>query len=409
MRIGFHYHVSAWQQPDGSLLVPPYLGRFIDELARYYDGITAFLHRHPTGLPPSAYTYVCQAKNLEIVLLPPSTHPLNRMFLARSFVRPAAPYRGQLDALILRVPTVLARSLWQTLDCPPTGLLVVGDMVEYVNRASVDRFRRLWRLVIARLVEGSLQSVARRSVVVTNGPELATIWRQRVPQVIESATGTLYHSEIRRRDDQFSQPVIRLLFVGRATDALKSPRDAVEAVAHLAAYGERATLDVAGLSADAPLAVQLADLATNRGLVDALTFHGFVRLNPELLVLYDRADALIVPSRWEGIPRVLWEAMGRGCPVVTTPVGGIAMVTRHERECLHVPVGRPDCIAEAVLRLRRDAALRTRLLDAGLEQARRHTIEGTVADLVKAFGEADTRLAPSSDASIKDHIDADSE
>jgi glycosyltransferase involved in cell wall biosynthesis len=46
----------------------------------------------------------------------------------------------------------------------------------------------------------------------------------------------------------------------------------------------------------------------------------------ELSGLLDAHDALVVPSRWECWPRVALDALGRGCPVIATPTGGLAEV-----------------------------------------------------------------------------------
>lgn len=394
MRIGFHYHVDAWQQPDGPLLVPPYLGRFMDELARYYDGITAFLHRHPVGLAPSAHIYACQAANLDLSLLPPKKHPARRLLASQEYMKAVFPFHGQLDALILRVPTPLGWSIWRTLGYPPTGLLVVGDMIESIRRGPLPLHKKLLYLALFYLDLQRLQQVARNAVVVTNGPELAAKWQRRVGDVMEVATGTLYASELRERDDHFQGPSIHLLFVGRNSRE-KRVEDLIEAAALLANDTDSIVVDLAGIERDSPYGRDLAALASARGIGDAICFHGFVQLEPDLLGLYDQADVMVIPSRWEGIPRVLWEAMGRGCLVVTTAVGGIPMVTRHGRECLHVSVGWPDMIAEAVLQLRRGAGLRRQLVAAGIEQARRHTIEYTVAHLVEILGCVDSRLASS--------------
>jgi glycosyltransferase involved in cell wall biosynthesis len=40
-------------------------------------------------------------------------------------------------------------------------------------------------------------------------------------------------------------------------------------------------------------------------------------------------DALLIPSRWEGMPNVLFESLLRNKPVIATNVGGIAEVKQY--------------------------------------------------------------------------------
>jgi len=393
MRVGFHYHVEVVQQADGTLLMPPYLGRFIDALAHHYGHLVAFLHRHPNPSVASDCTYACQADNLDIVLLPPKRDYLNRILRAREYIKSVVPFRHRLDGLILRVPTPLAWFVWRALGCLPTGLLIVGDLIESGKRVPLALHKKLLGLVLSHVDLWLLMHIARKAVVATNGPELAARWRRRVGYVIEAATGTLHESELHYRDNHFQRSPVRLLFVGRNSRE-KGVEDLIKAAAQLIRGGLSVAVEIAGIERDSSYGTDLAALAMAYGICDNVRFHGFVKLEPDLLHLYDDADVMVIPSRWEGVPRVLWEAMGRGCLVVTTQVGGITLVTQHERECLHVRIGRPDKIAEAILRLRQDIDLRRRLVAAGIEQARRHTIERTVAGLVQAFGQADPRLAP---------------
>ncbi|WP_437690935.1 glycosyltransferase family 4 protein [Sorangium sp. So ce176] len=91
-------------------------------------------------------------------------------------------------------------------------------------------------------------------------------------------------------------------------------------------------------------------------------FLGFRKDVPDLLVA---ADFFVLPSRDEGLPLAVLEAMARRLPVVVTPVGGVPEVVRDEEHGLLVPVDAPDALADAIERLARDPALGRRLGEAG--------------------------------------------
>ncbi|MEK6591727.1 MAG: glycosyltransferase, partial [Pseudomonadota bacterium] len=67
------------------------------------------------------------------------------------------------------------------------------------------------------------------------------------------------------------------------------------------------------------------------------------------------------PSRFEGLPRSLMEAMGLGRPVVGTAVDGIAEIVEDGVSGLLVPPRDPGALAAAVLKLAGDPGLRERL------------------------------------------------
>lgn len=65
-------------------------------------------------------------------------------------------------------------------------------------------------------------------------------------------------------------------------------------------------------------------LAVELGVWDYVDFVGQFLTGPEVLRALDEADVLILPSRQEGLPRVVIEAMARGVPCVAHNIGGTA-------------------------------------------------------------------------------------
>jgi glycosyltransferase involved in cell wall biosynthesis len=64
--------------------------------------------------------------------------------------------------------------------------------------------------------------------------------------------------------------------------------------------------------------------------------------------LHDEASVLAIPSRSEGLPIVLLEAMDAGLPVVATGVGEIPAVLEQGRLGSLVPAGSPGELASAL-------------------------------------------------------------
>lgn len=75
-------------------------------------------------------------------------------------------------------------------------------------------------------------------------------------------------------------------------------------------------------------------------LADSLGLQGSIRflgLRNDISELMNAADALVLASKWEGLPLVLLEAAACGLPIVATQVGGNAEVVSHGITGLLVP------------------------------------------------------------------------
>jgi glycosyltransferase involved in cell wall biosynthesis len=81
------------------------------------------------------------------------------------------------------------------------------------------------------------------------------------------------------------------------------------------------------------------------------------------------ADVFVLPSRNEGNPLALMEAMAAGLPVIGTAVGGVPELIASEDSGLLVRSGDCDGLASAMLRLFRDAELRHRMAARSAQHA----------------------------------------
>lgn len=98
---------------------------------------------------------------------------------------------------------------------------------------------------------------------------------------------------------------------------------------------------------------------------------------------------VVVPSIWwENAPLVIGEAFGAGRPVICSGIGGMAEAVRHGIDGLHVRVGDPADLADAMGRCLREEGLWERLRQ-GL--ARPTSIAAMNAALLSAYDEARRR------------------
>jgi glycosyltransferase involved in cell wall biosynthesis len=90
---------------------------------------------------------------------------------------------------------------------------------------------------------------------------------------------------------------------------------------------------------------ELEEAARRLALGDAVRFAGAV---PDAGPFLRRFDLFVLPSRWEGFPLTILEAMAAGVPIVATAVDGSVEAIRHGTDGLLVPPENAEALAEAV-------------------------------------------------------------
>jgi glycosyltransferase involved in cell wall biosynthesis len=141
------------------------------------------------------------------------------------------------------------------------------------------------------------------------------------------------------------RPVV--LGVGRL--APQKGFDVLLRAAATARWRERRPVPCVVIAGEGPLASDLADLAREFE-VDAR----WLGRHDDVPALLATADVFVLPSRWEGQPLVLQEALRGGRPIVASDVGGVRDLTGDDAAVL-IPPNDPEALAQAVLAVLDDA------------------------------------------------------
>lgn len=132
--------------------------------------------------------------------------------------------------------------------------------------------------------------------------------------------------------------------------------------------------------------VLLGKEAKALALADRVHFLGPRGDVPSLL---KAADVFVLPSRTEGLPNALLEAMAAGCPVVTTDVPGCHDLVTHDRTGLIVPYGDTEALASVLKQLLADPDRAHRLGQAAAKEvAEQWTVAATYAAYSRLYDDA---------------------
>jgi len=173
-------------------------------------------------------------------------------------------------------------------------------------------------------------------------------------------------SAIARKDGRFN-----IVSVGRAVEK-KGYSDLLKALS-LIRDDRRWRFEHVG---GGPLGKRLKAQAEKLGIAGRILWHGS-QSRDFVFGLLRRADLFALPSRLtasgdrDGIPNVLMEAQAFAVPVLATDISGIPELVTHKSTGWLVPEKEPRALADAIILMMHDMALRQKLARAGAEHVRK--------------------------------------
>ena len=209
-------------------------------------------------------------------------------------------------------------------------LLVIGKFASIIVAVSTEVRDRLTLAGIA----------SQRIIMIPNGIRIS---------ITSRTEGTKLRKSLGLRRSQ-----IVLISVGRLVYQ-KAHSVLVNAMQVIVAQQQQVVLYIAG---EGPLRHDLEQQIETLGLGNQIYLLGN---RSDVAALLSISDIFVLPSRWEGLPMALLEAMGTGMPVVATQVEGVNEVLKQNIHGFLVPPEDSDALVRALLELINHPQLRIKM------------------------------------------------
>ena len=247
--------------------------------------------------------------------------------------------RWRADCNICHIHTPSRIGIYVGLVARSLGYRVIFKIPDEHETMRHGRRRRLWC--------ASLRAFHRILVLDERTRREYETVRVRPDRIVLASNGVA--GRARRRPSPEDGRPLQLLFLGRFVDQ-KGCRELL-AVAELLKAGTTGWhLTMMG---SGPLEAELRTTIDTSGLSDRVTLKAW---RDDVDAVLTEADVLVAPSRHEGMPNVVVEAMSVGLPVVATDVGAVTRLLGEEGGAFIVAPHDIERFADAVLTLMKDPA-----------------------------------------------------
>jgi glycosyltransferase involved in cell wall biosynthesis len=162
---------------------------------------------------------------------------------------------------------------------------------------------------------------------------------------------------------------VKLILVGNMESKMKGHDVLFDAIHYLKNDGYNITLNVIGYGKYRGF---FEGYLNDLNLKEEVCFSGKLSSGVEIFKCMEKADIFILPSRQEGLPRALIEAMSQGMPAIATRVGGTHELI--DSQCIVEPES-PKELAHKIIELIETKGLCDELSMQNLEKASEYSSE----------------------------------
>ncbi len=357
------------QTPDGALwsLVPSDHYGIWRRYLEVFDSVRLLARTEQRATPPSG-AVPASGDGVDVEPLPFYVGP-------EAFLRQYLPLRQRLSAAIrtraavcLRLPCPIGSLARRQLNGHrPYGVEVIADPFDSYSPGAVNHpLRPVFRALFSRRLRAEARQACAAAYVTKEALQ------RRYPPAPSAFTthystielpAASFAAEPRRFGPRESWKLITLASLAQLN---KGPDVLLKAVRRCLDGGVKVTLTWLG---DGEQLEAMRALARTLGIDGVVHFAGRVMPGPPVFAALDQGDLFVLPSRQEGVPRAMIEAMARGLPCVGSTIGGIPELLPLEDM---VPPNEPETLAARLLEVLGDPARLGRMAARNLETARQY-------------------------------------
>jgi glycosyltransferase involved in cell wall biosynthesis len=360
------------RSPDGSVWTDgqfPY--RFWTRYLSVFDSVRVFARMRHLTVTPEGFQRA-DGDRVSFLDAPDYAGPQQYLWRMAKVSAAAARALDGAEAMILRAPGLTGRCL-ESQDRGagrPYAVEVVADPHDVFSPGAVRHpLRFFFRWWFARTLRRQCVRAC-AAAYVTRGA-----LQRRYPPA--SRAYSTYYSDVELPKEAFLKAprgagpngVARLVFVGTLAQLYKAPDVLIDAVNVCAGQGAAFELVIIGSGKHR---AELEMRATAAGLGSRVRFLGQLTTAEAVRSELDRADLFVLPSRQEGLPRAMVEAMARALPCIGSTVGGIPELLDSDDL---VPPNDVPALARKIRETTADPARMARMSARNLARAREYCPE----------------------------------
>ncbi len=363
--------------PNGTLWTPNASLRYAF-WARYlevFDGARLVVRAKSENDIPHDWVQA-DGPGIEVVALPHFVGPIQfarHLRRVRNIINAALTHP---DATMLRLPCVVGNELWRQLEPDrPYGVEVVGDPQDVFAAGAVRHplspLLHWWwpRTLRAQCGDATAATYVTEHTLQRRYPASINAFRTHYSSVDLPADAFVDHPRDYTQASAYSvKKPLKIITVGSLSQLYKAPDVLIDAVAQCVKSGLNLELTLVG---DGAFRERLQTQVSRLGLQNRIHFAGQISAH-DVRKHLDHSDLFVLPSRTEGLPRAMIEAMARALPCIGSFIGGIPELLAEEDL---VEAGDHRMLAQRITRLYQQPHMLTRMSIRNFERAHHYQTE----------------------------------